>query len=108
MSLWEFIQANQPVTLLSGLLGAAAMAATDWRSPWRVLQHIFVGTSTSAMATPVFAPLISKVLGFVAVDPSAHDNASAFVVGAFGIYVLEFGLALWKSKTKQADKDQGE
>lgn len=84
------------------------MAATDWRTPWRVVQHVFVGTAASAIATPVFAPVISKVLGFFTVDPSAHQNASAFIVGAFAIYILEFSLAFWRAKTKSARKpDKG-
>jgi hypothetical protein len=89
------------MAVLSGIAGAAAMAATDWRSPWRLAQHLFVGTSASAIATPIFAPAISKVLGFVAVDPAAHENASAFLVGGFAIYFLEFALAVWRRKTKE-------
>ena len=101
MNIFEFVQGDKPLAVLAGMAGAAAMAATDWRTPWRVVQHIFVGTSCSAMATPVFAPTISKVLGFVAVDPEAHQNASAFIVGAFAIYFLEFALAFWRAKTKR-------
>lgn len=102
MTLFEFLASEKPLVVLSGIAGAAAMAATDWRTPWRLLQHIVVGTTCSAIATPVFAPAISAMLGFVAVDPSAHANASAFIVGAFAIYFLEFSLAFWRAKTKKA------
>jgi hypothetical protein len=106
MSLSDFLASDKPLALLSGVAGAAAMAATDWRSPLRLVQHLFVGTSASAIATPVFAPAISKILGFLAVDPAAHANASAFIVGAFAIYVLEFSLAFWRAKTRRADADK--
>lgn len=104
MNFGDLLQHEKTIAIFAGALGAAAMAATDWRSPWRLLQHVFVGTAASAIATPVFAPAISKILGFAAVDPSAHGNASAFLVGAFAIYLFEFSLAFWRAKTRRANK----
>ena len=100
MTLGELLSSERVIPVLAGIAGSAAMAATDWRSPWRLVQHVFVGTSMSAVATPVFAPSISRVLGLIAVDPSAHGNASAFLVGAFGIYFFEFAREFWKAKSK--------
>ncbi len=100
MTIGELLSSDRIVPALAGIAGAAAMAATDWRSPWRLAQHVFVGTAMSAVATPVFAPAISRVLGLIAVDPSAHANASAFLVGAFGIYFFEFAREFWKAKAK--------
>lgn len=106
MTISDFLASEKPLAILSGVAGAAAMAATDWRNPWRLAQHLFVGTAASAIATPVFFPAISKILGFIAVDQSAHANASAFIVGAFAIYILEFSLAFWRAKTKKIGKEQ--
>lgn len=103
MNLIDLLQSDKPLTILSGLAGAAAMAATDWRSPWRLVQHIFVGTSASAIATPIFFPAISTVLGFIKVDPNLHQNSAAFIVGAFAIYLLEFSLAFWRAKTSKLE-----
>ncbi len=100
MTLGELLSQDRIIPALAGMAGAAAMAATDWRSPWRLLQHVFVGTATSAVATPIFAPAISQALGFLAVDVSAQENASAFLVGAFGIYFFEFAREVWKAKAK--------
>lgn len=105
VTLWDILQSEKPLTVLSGIAGAAAMAATDWRSPWRVVQHIFVGTAASAIATPILYPAISGILGFIAVDASAHGNAAAFIVGAFAIYFLEFALAFWRARTGKVDGD---
>lgn len=98
MTLWEFLQQPKPLAILAGIAGAAAMAVTDWRSPLRALQHLFVGTVTAAVATPWFYPVISKVLSFAQVEPAAHPSSAAFITGAFGIYVLEFALAFWRRK----------
>lgn len=106
MTLWELLQEEKPLAILSGIAGAAAMAATDWRTPWRLLQHIFVGTAASAIATPIFAPSIGAVLGWMQVAPEANSNAAAFITGAFGIYVLEYALAFWRLKIKRPDLDQ--
>lgn len=103
MTVWELIQQEKPLAILSGLAGAAAMAATDWRTPWRLVQHIFVGTAASAIATPIFAPSIGAVLGWMQVAPEANSNAAAFITGAFGIYVLEYALAFWRLKIKKPD-----
>lgn len=101
MTLQEFLDSPHPLYVLAGVAGAAAMATTDWRSPRRALQHLLVGTVTSIFATPVFAPGISSLLGWAHVDPAAHPNASAFIVGAVGIYVLEYILAFMRAKTKK-------
>lgn len=109
MTIYEFLQQDKPIAVLAGLAGAAAMAATDWRSPWRLVQHIFVGTAASAIATPVFAPAIGKALGWLAVAPASHGNAAAFITGAFAIYILEYSLAFWKLKiAKPGEKPRGE
>lgn len=97
----EWLSSERAATVIAGVLGAAAMAATDWRTPWRLVQHLFVGTASSAIATPVFEPAISKTLGIIAVDPAAHENAAAFIVGAFGIYILELSLAIWRAKIRR-------
>lgn len=76
------------------------MATTDWRSPRRLAQHLLVGTATSVFATPIFAPGISTILGWAHVDHTAHPNASAFIVGALGIYVLEYALAFIRARTR--------
>lgn len=49
----EMIASDNVLVWAAGLAGAAAMAATDWRSPWRAAQHIFVGTLAAGFATPV-------------------------------------------------------
>ena len=107
MTFWEFLSAEKPLAILAGLAGAAAMAATDWRTKWRLIQHIFVGTASASVATPLMAPAISTVLGFLRVDPAAHGNASAFLVGAFSIYLFEFILAFWHAKIASKKKDNG-
>lgn len=96
MSLLEFLQQDKPIAVMAGLAGAAAMAATDWRSPWRLVQHIFVGTAASSIATPIFFPAIAKALGWLSVNPDSQGNAAAFITGAFAIYVLEYALAFWR------------
>ena len=105
MTIIDFFQQDKPLAVLAGLAGAAAMAATDWRSPWRLVQHIFVGTSASAIATPVFAPAIGKVLGWLSVDPATHANAAAFITGAFAIYLLEYALAFWRLKIAKSNRN---
>ena len=108
MTPFEFLQQERPLAIIAGIAGAAAMAATDWRSPWRFAQHLFVGTACSAAATPLFAPAISKLLGMIAVDPASHGYAAAFIVGAFGVYLLEYALAFWRHKIGRGDKDAGD
>ena len=99
MDIVVFLQhSERGIAFVAGVAGAAAMAATDWRSPWRVVQHLFVGTCAATFATPIFAPAISKALGWIAVDPGRYTDASAFIVGAFAIYVLELGLAIYRHK----------
>lgn len=102
MSITDVITSERFAVALAGAAGAAAMAATDWQSPWRFAQHMFVGVAMSAVATPVFAPAISRALGFLAVDSAAHEHASAFLVGAFGIYFFELARELWKAKAKSS------
>lgn len=104
MSIFEFLQQDKPLAIMAGLAGAAAMAATDWRSPWRLVQHIFVGTAASAIATPVFLPAIGKALSWLAVNPESNGNAAAFITGAFAIYVLEYALAFWRLKIASPKK----
>lgn len=96
---------DKTMALLAGAIGAAALAATDWRSPWRFAQHIFVGTAASAIATPILFPAISKVLGMFSVDAAAQENSAAFITGAFAIYLFEYILAVWKGKAKQDKSD---
>lgn len=96
MTVWEWLQEPKPLAVLAGLAGAAAMAVTDFRNPLRLLQHLFVGTVTAAVATPWFYPMISGALALAKVEPAAHAYSAAFITGAFGIYVLEFGLAFWR------------
>ena len=98
MTIWEWMQQPKPGLILAGVAGAAAMAVTDWHSPLRAMQHLFVGTITAAVATPWLYPLISQALSFARVDPEAHEASAAFITGAFGIYILEFVLAFWRRK----------
>lgn len=103
MTFWEWIQQPRPLAVIAGLAGAAAMAVTDWHSPLRAIQHLFVGTITAAVATPWFYPFISTLLDWARVDPAAQPYSAAFITGAFGIYVLEFVLAFWRRKTGKED-----
>lgn len=104
MNILEWLQQPKQVAILAGLAGAAAMAVTDWRSPLRALQHLFVGTVTAAVATPWFYPVISRALSVAQVDPAAHPSSAAFITGAMGIYVLEFALAFWRRKAGPEDR----
>lgn len=103
MTFWDIISSEKVWTAAAGLAGAAAMAATDWRTPWRFMQHIFVGAAASAIATPVMFPAISALLGFIKVDSGSHGNAAAFITGAFAIYLFEYCLAFWRSRTEGQD-----
>ena len=62
MTLFEFLQQERPLAIIAGIAGAAAMAATDWRSPWRFAQHLFVGTACSAAAKRVAPSSASSAL----------------------------------------------
>lgn len=106
MNITELLTSERAVIILAGVAGAAAMAATDWRSPWRFAQHIFVGTAAAGFATPIFFPIISTALGLARVDVSAHAGASAFITGVFAIYILEFVLAFWKHKISAHLRDK--
>ncbi|WP_127524091.1 hypothetical protein [Mesorhizobium sp. Z1-4] len=76
------------------------MAAADWSKPWRFVQHVGVGTLCAAFATPVLYPAIAAVLGWLNVDPGHQYSGASFVVGAFGIYVMELARAVFRHKTK--------
>lgn len=106
MTVFELLQSDRPWQILAGVAGAAAMAATDWRTPLRLVQHIFVGTLCSAVATPWFAPAISKVLDIFPIQESMHQDAAAFITGAFAIYLLEFILAFWRAKIRGGNGDE--
>lgn len=103
MTFLEWLHEPKPLAILAGVAGAAAMAATDWRSPLRFIQHLFVGSVTAAMATPWLYPIISQALSFARVDPAAHGSSAAFITGAVGIYVLEFVVAFWKRKAEDPE-----
>lgn len=103
MTFWEWVQQPKPLAVVAGIAGAAAMAVTDWHSPLRALQHLFVGTIAAAVATPWFYPIISTALSWAQVEQSAQPSSAAFITGAFGIYVLEFILAFWRRKTAKED-----
>lgn len=100
MNIWEWVEGPRAWAVLAGVAGAAAMAVTDWQSPARFLQHMFVGSVTASVATEWTAPAISKILGLASVDPSAHPYSAAFITGAFGIYALEFILAFWRRRSR--------
>tara|TARA_R100000655_G_scaffold97713_1_gene140759 strand:- start:1030 stop:1371 length:342 start_codon:yes stop_codon:yes gene_type:complete len=109
MTLAEMINSDNALVWAAGLAGAAAMAATDWRSPWRLAQHVFVGTTAAIIATPLLFPMISGLLGFLNVDEGAHQNSAAFMTGAFAIYLFEYILAFWNSKMMQSTpKEDGD
>lgn len=103
MTFLEWLQQPRPLAVLAGVAGAAAMAVTDWRSPLRALQHLFVGTVTAAVATPWLYPIISEALSIARVKPDAHASSAAFITGAFGIYILEFVLAFWRRRARKED-----
>lgn len=94
----DFHDPKTIVTFLAGVAGAAAMAVTDWRSPMQLVKHLFVGTLTSAFATPLFFPMLSAILDIFKVSEDYHQNSAAFIVGAAGIYVLEFILVAIRKK----------
>lgn len=102
MSILELVSTvDKQLTVLAGIGGAAAMAATDWRNHWRFLQHVFVGSFVATGATPLFSPIITKFLGLVSIDVPQNSAASAFIVGAFGIYLFEYFLAVWRYQSRQ-------
>lgn len=103
MTFWDWIQQPKQLAVLPGAAGAAAMAVTDFHNPVRLVQHLFVGTITAAVATPWFYPMISGALSLAHVEPAAHASSASFITGAFGIYVLEFGLAFWRRKTAKEE-----
>lgn len=102
------IASDNVLVWAAGLAGAAAMAATDWRTPWRLAQHIFVGTTAAIIATPLLFPMISGILSFLNVDQAAHQNSAAFMTGAFAIYLFEYILAFWKAKVMHASPEEGD
>ena len=100
MPLWEIIQNDKVWSAIAGIAGAAAIAATDWSKPWRFAQHVGVGTLCATFATPVLYPAIAAMLGWINVDPNYQYAGASFVVGALGIYVLEFVRAVIQHRTK--------
>lgn len=105
MTIIEWLSEDKPMTILIGIGGAAALAATDWRGHWRFAQHVFVGAVASASATPAIYPILAKVLNVLPLDQTAQQSASAFIVGAFSIYLFEFAVQFWKAKTGKSDKE---
>lgn len=108
MSWAEHFSGEKLFAFGAGVAGAAAMAFTDWRTPWRCAQHIFVGVVASVYATPIFSPLIMKSLGALGVDQEASGNAAVFLTGAFAIYVLELARAIWRIRTRSASEDKAD
>ena len=98
----EMIASDNVLVWAAGLAGAAAMAATDWRSPWRAVQHVFVGFTASLVATPALFPILSKMMNIVAVPVDSQQMSAGFMTGAFAIYLFEFFIAFWKSKVSGA------
>lgn len=94
----EMIASDNVLVWAAGLAGAAAMAATDWRSPWRLVQHIFVGFTASLVATPLIFPILGKLLTIISVPPDSQEMSAGFMTGAFAIYLFEYILAFWKAK----------
>jgi hypothetical protein len=100
MSILDWLRDDTNFQALAGIAGAAAMAATDWSKPWRFLQHLGVGTLCATFATPTLFPAIGRVLSWINVDPSYQFAGAAFIVGAFGIYILEFGRAVFRFRAR--------
>lgn len=108
MSWAEHLTSEKLFAFGAGVAGAAAMAFTDWRTPWRCAQHIFVGVVASIYATPIFAPIIMKALGWISVAPEASGNAAVFLTGAFAIYVLELARAIWRVRTRSTTEGKAD
>jgi hypothetical protein len=105
----EILNSERAITFLSGVAGAAALAITDFRGSWRLLQHVCVGTLASATATPVLFPAISKALSLIAVAPEAQEHSAAFLTGGFAIYLFEVMVQSLRRvkliKDKKGEKD---
>lgn len=97
----EMIASDNVLVWAAGLAGAAAMAATDWRSPWRAAQHIFVGTLAAGFATPGLYPALSKIMEMASVPESSQPMSAGFITGAFAIYLFEFFKLFWRFKILQ-------
>lgn len=101
MNWYEYFYDGKPLQFLIGLAGAAAMAATDFRSWRRVIQHLAVGVPTAMFAAPIFAPAISKMLGIFTTDVADQKSGAIFITGAFGIYMFEFIKEFFMAKKKR-------
>lgn len=96
MSLIDWLREDSTFNFIAGVGGAAAMAMTDWTGKWQLLRHVAVGTLCATFATPYLYPGISWVLSWMHVDPDYKYGGAAFMVGAFGIYVLELARAIFR------------
>lgn len=90
MSILDTLQNERVWAAVAGLAGAAVMAAVDWSGPWKAARHFLVGALCATFATPTLYPAIAQLLKWAHVDPNYQFAGASFVVGAFGIYLLEF------------------
>lgn len=94
----EMIASDNVLVWAAGLAGAAAMAATDWQTPRRAARHFLVGGLASLFATPLFFPMLSKVMSSFSVPEAQQGMSAGFFTGAFAIYFFEYCLAFWRAK----------
>ena len=105
MSIQDWLSGDSAFATFAGLAGAAAMAATDFSKPWRFLQHLGVGFLCATFATPTLFPAIGSVLSFINVDPSYQFAGASFIVGAFGIYILELARVIFRYRISKGDDE---
>ena len=91
-----------------GAAGAAAMAATDWSTPYRALRHVFVGCVAAAVGADSVAPFLGDIIGVLPISDGYSRGASIFMVGATGIYAFEYIRAFLRLKIRDLEEKPDE
>lgn len=110
MSFLDWIGSPEGARALAGTLGGVVISTFNWEGLWLTLRKTLVGACVAYALGPLGVVLLHWALTKIGIRemPNNAGFATAFLLGVFGMVIIETGMrlaAVWRSQDGKGGRD---
>lgn len=98
MNFLEWIGSQEGARALAGTLGGVVISAFNWEGPFLTLRKVLVGAAMAYALGPLGVLLMRRALALIGIEemPENAEFATAFLIGVFGMIIIETGARVFR------------
>lgn len=98
MAMIEWITSPETARAIAGTLGGIVISVFNWEGVMLTVRKMLVGTAMAYALGPLGVLLMRRGLGLIGIRemPENAEFATAFLIGVFGMIIIETGARLFR------------